>query len=298
MKSMIARALTSLAIVLITTPLFAAGTQSNPQEKTFDDPAPFTLKNPDVKRFESPDGRRAMEVITGDTALGVLQNLKSRHRAQLEKSAAVLREKGYTMTSEVVVVRKIDLQARAKRNGAIQPVSDSYADSDGEVIFWSWTDGDDSTWEGTVYVANYQNGGYTYIDGQIDTLHDELAPVWEQTTSYYGGSGGGGGGCNNEYNYSVACEQQMTKNLLRDKQPVQIASVMSDLRYAIHNEMEPAEYNLAHHYGSSLRSWGKCFVVSCGVAATTCRWAGPAWGKCSLAGCGASAVLCGVAEMF
>lgn len=290
MKNMVVCALACLAI-LVTTPLFAdAGNQSVPRETPFVDPSPF-LPNTDVQRYESPDGRRAMEVITGSTALSVLQNLKARHRAHIEKAAARLREKGYTMTSEVVVVRQIDLQARKHRSGAIQPASDSYSTSDGEIIFWSWDDGDDSTWEGTVYVANYGNGGYTYIDGQIDTLHDELAPVWEDTIYYYGGSGGDPCVENCEPIYQ-------TRNLFGDDKPIQLASLMSDLRYAVHNELEPAEYHRVHHLGAHLRSWGKCFLVSCGVSATTCRWAGPAWGKCALAGCGASAILCGVAEMF
>lgn len=290
MKSLIVRTLFTSAIIIVTAPLFAgAAASSVTPEKTFEDPAPFALKNPDVARYESPDRRRAMEVITGQTALGVLQNMKARHREHFEKAAAQMRARGYTMTSEVVVVRQIDLQARNRRGNALEPVSDSYANSDGEVIFWSWDDGDNSTWEGTMYVGNYQNGGYTYIDGQIDTVNEELTPVWEDTVYYYGGSGGGCYDCPQEPIYQT---------LLGERKPIQLASLMSDIRNAVHNELEPAEYHRVGSFGSHLRSWGKCFVVSCGVSATTCRWAGPAWAKCSLAGCGASAVLCGVVEMF
>lgn len=280
MKTLLAPVLFCVAIFAFTTPLLAA---DGPNVAS---PSPLSSSNnADVRRMETPDGKRIVEVILGETAQAHLQNAKLRRSRAFEKAARVLQQKGYRRTNEVVVVRTLDKQAWLRSRDGIHPAYDYASSEDGEIIFWSWDDGDDSTWEGNVYIEKYSTGGYVSLDGQVDPGYTEIPPVWEETIEYYGGGGGG-----------PDEDQPLMTSLGRGK-PIQLASLMSDIGFAVNRNLDDSHIQLVQ-WREYLREWGKCFGPNCAVAVGTCRWAGPAWAKCSLAGCGIAAVACGIAAAF
>jgi hypothetical protein len=62
---------------------------------------------------------------------------------------------------------------------------DAYGDSEGYVVFSPWDDGDDSTWEGNIFVqANDPSGTWYSLDTQVDLNGDWLPVRW---ISGYGG---------------------------------------------------------------------------------------------------------------
>lgn len=276
MKTLVARTLSLVAILAFTAPLFATADQ--PEIAT-------NSRNADVRRIETPDGKRIVEVIVGETAQAHLQNAKLRRSSAFEKAAQVLRQRGYKRTNEVVVLRTLDKQAWLRSQQSIQPVEDYASTEDGEIIFWSWDDGDDTTWEGSVYIEKYDTGGYVMLDGQLDPGYSDIPPVWEETIEYYGGGGGGEDGP----------REPMLQTLL-DQKPIKLAS-LSDISAAINRNVGDNDIQLVQ-WRAYLRDWGKCFGPNCAVAIGTCRYSGPFWAKCSLAGCGIAAVACGIAAAF
>ena len=81
-----------------------------------------------------------------------------------------LAARGYRPTDILVVQRKLGPAESVLPgvNGPMsivpQPASTTYSNSAGEQIFWSWDDGDDSTWEGSQYVERYSDGAWASYD--------------------------------------------------------------------------------------------------------------------------------------
>lgn len=249
--------------------------------------------DPDRQLFVDPSGRWAVERLVGEAARLHLQNLKTSKRAAFEKAGAHLRSRGYWPTDEVVVLRSIDLYARGAETRGILPASDTAATSEGEVVFVSWDDGDDRTWEGSVYMDEYNSTAEALFDGQIDTADPDLTPVWEETVYYSSGGGGGDGDEPVEPVQQVRDQSARTPDfLVADASPFGVALLLRDF------SSRGKEFTLTGSFGSHLRSWGACFAGGCAAAATTCAFLGPGWAKCSAAGCAGAAVGCAVVEVF
>lgn len=102
--------------------------------------------------IQLPDGR-TLEVLHGELATRHLQQLMSRRPEAFANLSLAAR--GYRPSEEVVVQRITRAQHTASL-GTGFTLGKSYtfaqdadeATSEGEITFWSWDDGDDSTWEG------------------------------------------------------------------------------------------------------------------------------------------------------
>jgi hypothetical protein len=71
--------------------------------------------------------------LTGAAATEHLDKLRARSRA-LDAAVERLRAKGFTTTETVEVFR-------AESTRKFRPVQDSFASSDGELVFWTWEAG-------------------------------------------------------------------------------------------------------------------------------------------------------------
>lgn len=122
------------------------------------------------------------ESFQGGEARAHLERLRQRD-GKLKAAEAQLRARGYTPTETVVVMRQI---ARTPLTDADSgDAKASVSNSEGEVIFSSWDDGDDSTWEGVIHVERYSDGKTVSKPAQLDISTAQPHVIWE---------GGGGAG--------------------------------------------------------------------------------------------------------
>lgn len=128
----------------------------------------------------------AVEVLEGSQAREHLEQLKKAHPGRFKGLGAALREHGAHPTNIVTVMRTRQLvlpglQGQTNSSGApnnLETRSDSASDADGEVIFSSWDDGDDSTWEGTIYTVDYSDGSWSTWEGQANIASADYYGVW------------------------------------------------------------------------------------------------------------------------
>lgn len=100
----------------------------------------------------------SIERFRGQAARTHLLNLMARHPAQFAKAHAAMSDRGATPTEEVFVLRSLALAdpvTESSSTPGLVPQSVVIGDASGEMVFWSWDDGDPNTWEGQIYVAHY-----------------------------------------------------------------------------------------------------------------------------------------------
>lgn len=87
-------------------------------------------------------------------------------RDAFHKSAERLEARGYRKTEEVFVQRSRSTNGPSA--SGVTTMEDRFvAEGDGEVIFYSWDDGDDTTWEGEIYSKDYVSGAAGLNHGQF-----------------------------------------------------------------------------------------------------------------------------------
>lgn len=94
------------------------------------------------------NGERLVQVLRGVEALAHLQNLQSKRPEVFQKANARARMRGWRPTNTVLVMRTM---RDSVASDEIRSVRQDIYTSEGEVTFWSWDDGDDSTWEGQMF---------------------------------------------------------------------------------------------------------------------------------------------------
>lgn len=120
-----------------------------------------------------------------------LQRLLSSGRTGpgLQRAAHVLASKGYTATDQVYVQRTSSRGSSPASSFGVKydlpltfplKVGQTFATTDGELVFWSWNDGDPWTWEGTIFGQRYADGAYHIADGQINIETANYYPVWAE----------------------------------------------------------------------------------------------------------------------
>lgn len=191
---------------------------------------------------------RPIEVLEGEPALSHLRNLKAKRPQAWARAEQILRERGFKPTNEVIVMRSTAL-AKSKgkaRAPFLFAESETIQDSSGEVTFWSWDDGVDGTWEGSVYMADYQNGIDGLADAQIFFDTPDFYTMWEYDV-YVGGPEG-----------PFYPEQQMA-SMLRRQPLYQLASVA------------PFSAQIQSSCGARfVQDWGWCLAPACGWSMYDC----------------------------
>jgi hypothetical protein len=249
-----------------------------------------------------PDGR-VLEELHGEAASRHLRQLMSRRPEAFANVS--LQDRGFR-PSEEVVVQRLGRRTHAPIgwDGFADPgnpffvfaQSDDYAEwsADGEIIFWSWDNGNPATWEGVIWFADYTTGVAGTNEAQVDissTSTHEL--VFLENTYDAGGGGGGGGGL-----------EPMEPMLMGNPARCATGGVRFASLGAGSTWVSPG-YALAYG-GWSWRRWGGCTVSwgvgGCAGAATGCALSGPGWAKCTGAFCAgafvASAIGCAGDQMM
>jgi hypothetical protein len=128
----------------------------------------------------------AIEAITGHRAIEYLKAKREKHPARFRRQGRELRHVGATPTDNVLVLRTLALADVGKdelESSSVAPASTTVANGQGEVIFWSWTDGDNATWEGTTYFERYSDGAWRNFDGQVNIATEDYYAQWGTETS-------------------------------------------------------------------------------------------------------------------
>lgn len=147
--------------------------------------------DPDIRRVRLGNDVW-VERLTGKAALAHLHNIMSRRPGAFDRARQSLRDRGFVPTETVYVERTIRLASTQPfGKGLVVPAQDySESNEDGEILFWSWDDGDDATWEGSIYIEIYSDGAASTWEGQIDASNEEHNWIYYLKT-WEGGPGPG-----------------------------------------------------------------------------------------------------------
>jgi hypothetical protein len=211
------------------------------------------------------------EIVSGPVAVSHLRDLTARRQELMEKAARRMRDRGFKPTDIVMVARNDG------SGGEIAPVEDSFSNQEGEIVFWSWDDGANETWEGVIYVEDYVTGAFATWESQLDISTEDEYPLWE---SYVGGGGGG------------PREPVYQTHLFQDEPP-QLAS--SAAEYALDRIRGGTSRDIQR---VGLRRWAACTGAGCAGSAIGCIATGPKWAVCTGIWCAGWAIGCGIHELI
>ena len=235
---------------------------------------------PDVVRVQLSEGVFA-ERLSGAAALAHLRNLMSRHPSAMTASRANLTGRGFAPTDVVYVERTIRLASDGSEQygSSFSLAQDSgESNSDGEILFWSWDDGDDATWEGTIYMEMYSNGAASTWDGQINASNSQHDWVFYQKT-WTSGSGG-----------------PRPVDFRTPGEAPPLPGRVPQVGYAVLSS--GADHGSSPNVTVSWMGWAVCWrscvVTGCGTAAVGCIRVGPGWPGCFAAWCIGAEIFCGV----
>ncbi len=264
-------------------------------QKTLVPSGPAALGRERVEQSERrltalPDGR-ILEELHGEPAYRHLQQLMSRRPEAFANLS--LPAKGYRPSKEVLVQRVTRPQRAAIRGDGFANRGDGFfmfaqsyqeSNSEGEIIFWSWDDGDPGTWEGVVWFEDYTRGIAGTNEAIVDISSTEAHELVFLVNTWESGGGSGGSG-----------EQQIMWDAPR------CATVVPGVRFAsldVGSTWVVGDYALASSGRFSWRRWGGCTVVGgvggCAGAATGCALTGPGWAKCTGGFCAGAFVTAGI----
>ena len=154
----------ALGLVVGTAPLLASETAASPQ--------PVSSCNPSGSAAVVHDRSSNMwvEVLRGQAANAHLLNLMAKRPAAFEAAQSRLQSRGLKPTDNVVVVRTLALGeplATSVPQSTLITRDVSVGDASGEMVFWSWDDGNPNTWEGSIYVDHYSQDYQALFEGQL-----------------------------------------------------------------------------------------------------------------------------------
>jgi hypothetical protein len=218
------------------------------------------------------------ERLTGASALAHLEKLQARAK-RFEAATRELEDLGFTKTDDVTVVRSVGrVRSRSlDRSSKIQPVQ-TFGNTGGEIVFWSWDDGNAATWEGVIYVENYVTGATATWNTQMDVTTEYFEVLWEHLAASTGPS---------------QSDELMTSLPIRGSASdvPQIASLSPTVPAA---SGAISDFELVQS-GPSVRRWLRCVWDRCGMRSLRCVWIGPA---CVVHECGWDAIECALQDMM
>lgn len=202
----------------------------------------------DDVRLVQLNAETAVEQMNGQAARSHVRNLLSRQPQAFAASRKLMTERGYVPTDHYYVERTINLAAKKRGEGDNQ-FAYSESNADGEIVIWSWDDGNPDTWEGSIYVEVYRDGSASTWDGQIDESRTDYPWIWYRKTWEKPGRGG--------------------------PKPVHLVPPFPTNGI----QLASADYQLAGFYEWAV-CWRSGVVSGCTAAAIGCRRLGPAWAEC------------------
>ena len=233
------------------------------------------------QRLASDDGRNTVQVLTGREALDHLKNLQARRPGPFAEAGQRLRAKGWTPTEHVLVVRTVR-KAITSRNGygPILPAQTTTIDTDeGEVVFWSWDDGDPLTWEGEMWAQRYSDGAEALTAPQADT---EQHYVTSEELIYW---------------HSPTVENPVGRHDTGGSRTpmIQRAKWSGNSAGPILLTQERRKPVDARQF---VKDYLSCVLVSCGGGLVGCMFSGPLYIECITLNCAAFITLCALGEII
>ncbi|HEX2163829.1 MAG TPA: hypothetical protein VHM02_07760 [Thermoanaerobaculia bacterium] len=248
-----------------------------------------------VGRYLFVQGGRAYEVLQDSAAFAHLADKRLRHPERFVGMGHALTARGHRPTDRIVVVRSIGtaraLAGRPRSPQApkllLQAQTTTDQNGQGEQIFWSWDDGDDSTWEGSQYVERYSDGAWITVDGQLDISQVGGDAIWATKT-------GGGLGIDPDHRdtswFGPADARGGIVEALRSSQSPTL------LRFA-QQEQDP-ERPRNQEWEDQMDGWAKCVGATCAGCALGCMFTGPGYPGCYGACCIGGMVACALEHFF
>jgi hypothetical protein len=218
---------------------------------------------------------KSVEILKGVAAVSHMKNVQARRPQAFSKSREHLRALGWTPTEHVVVMRTVnDRLARGNSDGIVPAqVIDT---NEGEVIFWSWDDGNNSTWEGEMYAVRYEDGAEITSDVQMDTvanqvIYDDVVHHQPGVLSYYHYVGNDG--------MAPSAAALFAAMGTPSRSDIQLATSTFDGR----------------QFG---KDWLACVVAACAAAIFGCAVSGPLYVECLALSCAGATVGCALATII
>jgi len=221
-------------------------------------------------------GKTTVEKLTGAAARNHLLNLLARRPQAFAAAREEFQRSGWKETDYVYVERTL---ASAEGDGRA-PGSDvvlaavSESNNQGEIVIWSADDGNNATWEGSIYFEVYSTGAASTWDGQIDVSTTEHPWLWYRKT----------------WEKQPRPRQVSNEGILGASHGFELAVQRGP------EQLSPGS-QLADFYGWA-QCWRACVVGGCTTAAVACRLSGPLWAGCFAAWCVGVEVGCGVTCYF
>lgn len=228
----------------------------------------------DVQRVKIGDDLW-VEKLHGEAALAHLYNLLGRRPDALAAARRNLTVQGFSPTETVYVERVIGLaHGSAQESGSSVGLAQTYSEQDGrgEIVFWSWDDGQPNTWEGTIYIEIYSNGAASTWEGQINSGTTDHPWVY----------------------YRKTWEQQPRppQQTLWDAPPLPGTVVPATMKTPFNGS--PDEIMLAGTFYGWAKCWRQCVVGWCAGAAVACLGTTVNWPICWGAACSGAELACGI----
>lgn len=236
--------------------------------------------NPGAYELTKINNELAVERLQGTAALAHLENIKSRNPKAFAQARKNLLNRGFRPTNRVYVERTVRLvSGRPTREpGKALPVQDySETNEDGEIAFWSWDDGDDGTWEGTIYVEVYSTGDASTWEGQIDATTEDHDWIYNQMTWEKPGVG----------DDPIRARWQPSPGPNSRGRIVPASLPVGPQGLQRGNPVPAGWIEWAE-------CWRACVVGGCAAAALHCRFTNGAWPACWGAACVALEVGCAI----
>jgi hypothetical protein len=279
-------AFTCLAVFAMSGPLIARPVRDSAVEKAgaallWGDPSTWQ-SNSEIQRVALGNDV-FVERLHGEAALAHLYNLMSRRPEAFAAARKSLEQRGFAPTNIVTVERTIRLaRSRPKEGGAlaVPAQTSSEQNSDGEIVFWSWDDGNNGTWEGEIYIEIYSTGAASTWEGQIDDSTDQYP--WIYYRKLWEGAGGGG---------PHEVQNEVSPPLPGSRAQIVPAVLLESCGLEAGRVVPVSFYQWAV-------CWRACVLGGCTAAAAWCRLTGPAWPECWSVRCVAAEIGCAVSCYF
>jgi hypothetical protein len=197
--------------------------------------------------------------------------------------------RGYQPTKVAVVMRTVRVDRLISQGllpATAVPAGTEISNEEGEIVFWSWNDGDDSTWEGITYVAKYTTGQWATYDSQISIPVPQYTTVWSQQT---------GGSIQEEHqDVTDRSRRKMDGFLQAIARPGDYGAIATPA--AMSSQLPGTR--LASPSKQDYQDFLVCSVGFCFICAEGCVFAGPFWPECFGLCCFLSVLFCGWYHLF
>lgn len=267
---------------------------------------------PPLEALASTFGRHqnpqvSVERLTGEAAwrhLDIRIAENPRLKSAYERSRKEMFARGYNATWTVYVEKRIVLEpvGRPANNVLVQILNlavarvsaQEYSESNesGEFIASAWDDGNDNTWEGSLYVHRYSDGAWRLFDTQLDAGTSEDS----SNEPYYHDFLDGQGGHGPDGPLPVKGPANRKPKALY----VNLVAADSDA-VALRNANAAVAAQAGCDWLCKAGQWASCTRAWCTAAAIGaygCRMSGPGWLPCFGAACTGVQVACVLQTWF